>query len=948
MTQISSLLFVIYTYLSVAIAVSIYEKCTSHEQCPVNARCRPSGCDGYTCRCDVNFVSNDEKSSCLPARRIGYSCNSTSSKCLSHFALCEDSACRCNDLMEVTPDGRCKDPFYSVLEESCQTSECAGGTVCQGGTCVCPEHLRRLTDEEFWIDPMNTDTCIDKDFSVHLCNGTQINIPEGLITTPIPPTASLAVSTTDPSLSASLANAGSIITDTKIYETCTKSKQCPEHAQCRPQGCKGYSCLCDEGFMATPDRTYCVKASKISEPCNTNTSCISPFAFCDGVCRCLDVFVPSSDGRCKLPDISFVGEECSTDECEYPAKCVGGSCQCVGEYRAITTEEFWIDPTNIWQCAKNDTSLATCKGMEVTKPTAVISEETNGNTEKHSDPVTTEQTTSTSKKMPTSELDQTTHHDRTTTAINYTNSRTTLVMSTSTVSSTVSTSTASSTVSTPTASSTVSTSTASSTVSALMQESTSPNTHSSSDVPFVTSPNDLTTITPVTSFTSTKKSLTTTVPIKPSSIVTENDSISTSVSTVTNLKSADVTTTTSSKTTPTAASFLAETTSSKSLQSKTFTTTTEVSTMPSESTTGKSEPSKESTTRTKQSKESASVSYTRKESVSYETERSSTIEVPTNGDAGTSTLTESGSVDVTNTSKATTSSISAYEVVKSSTPKTDSPPNLTSNKSGFPSKVEQIPSTPSGGNATLSSTIRTVHKNSSHFPFGPGHNDHDHYLCESHSFICSEILCIPSSWVCDGERNCPDGRDESLSICNEDRVCPADEYKCSNFRCIPGSWLCDGEVDCPLREDESAAAGCLTPNTTLTNTTQLPEDGGREPAEKSYTATASLGSLESIAIAAAAGLVLLINIIGIILALTRRKRRKIDKNPPSMMNTSVTSSEDTESANFKIPRPNVLYPPYYVKDDWNTWNSSHFTQYAEQMYALDEHSDFYPGSLKTL
>lgn len=76
--------------------------------------------------------------------------------------------------------------------------------------------------------------------------------------------------------------------------------------------------------------------------------------------------------------------------------------------------------------------------------------------------------------------------------------------------------------------------------------------------------------------------------------------------------------------------------------------------------------------------------------------------------------------------------------------------------------------------------------------------------------------------------------------------------------------------------------------------------------------------------------------------------RKLDKKPPSTMNTSMASSDDTESGNFKIPRPNVLYPPYYVKEDWNTWNSTHFTQYAEQMYAMDEHSDFYPGSLKTL
>lgn len=41
------------------------------------------------------------------------------------------------------------------------------------------------------------------------------------------------------------------------------------------------------------------------------------------------------------------------------------------------------------------------------------------------------------------------------------------------------------------------------------------------------------------------------------------------------------------------------------------------------------------------------------------------------------------------------------------------------------------------------------------------------YLCESVAFHCSEILCIPSNWVCNGEKDCPDGRDEDRSICSK-------------------------------------------------------------------------------------------------------------------------------------------------------------------------------------
>ena len=97
---------------------------------------------------------------------MAYSCSANQGKCLSNFAVCEDNVCRCNSLMEPTPEGRCKDPEFSVLEESCQRNDCSGGTVCESGTCVCPPHMRRLTTEEFWIDPMMTDYCIDKDFSV--------------------------------------------------------------------------------------------------------------------------------------------------------------------------------------------------------------------------------------------------------------------------------------------------------------------------------------------------------------------------------------------------------------------------------------------------------------------------------------------------------------------------------------------------------------------------------------------------------------------------------------------------------------------------------------------------------------------------------------------------------------------------------------------------------------
>lgn len=44
----------------------VFDKCTRHDQCPQNSKCRPTGCDGYTCRCDPNYVHSHNRASCLP------------------------------------------------------------------------------------------------------------------------------------------------------------------------------------------------------------------------------------------------------------------------------------------------------------------------------------------------------------------------------------------------------------------------------------------------------------------------------------------------------------------------------------------------------------------------------------------------------------------------------------------------------------------------------------------------------------------------------------------------------------------------------------------------------------------------------------------------------------------------------------------------------------------
>ncbi|KAF2887473.1 hypothetical protein ILUMI_18700 [Ignelater luminosus] len=88
-------------------------------------------------------------------------------------------------------------------------------------------------------------------------------------------------------------------------------------------------------------------------------------------------------------------------------------------------------------------------------------------------------------------------------------------------------------------------------------------------------------------------------------------------------------------------------------------------------------------------------------------------------------------------------------------------------------------------------------------------------ICADKEFQCDEpdYRCIPSSWVCDGEKDCSKGSDEknctdstivelttveaiSVNLCN-DR-----EFRCSSGSCIPKIWVCDGDRDCLDGKDE--------------------------------------------------------------------------------------------------------------------------------------------------
>lgn len=80
--------------------------------------------------------------------------------------------------------------------------------------------------------------------------------------------------------------------------------------------------------------------------------------------------------------------------------------------------------------------------------------------------------------------------------------------------------------------------------------------------------------------------------------------------------------------------------------------------------------------------------------------------------------------------------------------------------------------------------------------------------CHIGQFRCSNALCIPATYHCDGYKDCADGSDEANCTAI---ACPDNKYLCpkggagGTHKCIARSQLCDGKKDCEDNADEEAA-----------------------------------------------------------------------------------------------------------------------------------------------
>ncbi|KAK7083385.1 Sortilin-related receptor, partial [Halocaridina rubra] len=85
------------------------------------------------------------------------------------------------------------------------------------------------------------------------------------------------------------------------------------------------------------------------------------------------------------------------------------------------------------------------------------------------------------------------------------------------------------------------------------------------------------------------------------------------------------------------------------------------------------------------------------------------------------------------------------------------------------------------------------------------------HTCKWDQFQCSDGSCIWETWICDNDKDCPEGEDEEN--CHQKISCSEKtEFRCRRSGgCISSRQLCDGQKDCADGSDEEGCESVSTP-----------------------------------------------------------------------------------------------------------------------------------------
>ncbi|GLG98228.1 Modular serine protease, partial [Gryllus bimaculatus] len=78
--------------------------------------------------------------------------------------------------------------------------------------------------------------------------------------------------------------------------------------------------------------------------------------------------------------------------------------------------------------------------------------------------------------------------------------------------------------------------------------------------------------------------------------------------------------------------------------------------------------------------------------------------------------------------------------------------------------------------------------------------------CSSRQFQCNSGQCVDQFVICDGEKNCDDGSDETSRAC-QNIGCPSYAYRCAYGACVNSGARCNNKQECADGSDEAGCGG---------------------------------------------------------------------------------------------------------------------------------------------